>query len=119
MIYAPDLSFFFGNGLVKARQFGITVPIYSTYIAELPVARTLVPDVYYSFPGELTGAQGAVAELSKQAAEIAVNTVEKCANKVTCLKKELSTSGKFDTNGVYKRQIVLKQIKNSEPVMVK
>ncbi|MES2215989.1 MAG: ABC transporter substrate-binding protein [Patescibacteria group bacterium] len=115
-VYAPDVSFFFGNGLTKLRQYGITVPVYSTYVAELPAVRTMVPDVIYSFPGDLSGTQGAVYELSKQAAEIAVEALKSCADSSLCVKNSLISSNKFDEFGVYKRPMILKQIKGGEAV---
>jgi hypothetical protein len=118
-IYAPDINFFFGNGLVKLRQYGVTAPVYSTYVTELPAVRTLVSDVIYSFPGDLSGSEGAVFELSREAAQLAADTVLKCGDSTLCMKGKLNESGKFDEYGVYKRPIILKQIKDGKPEMVK
>ncbi|MEK7095250.1 MAG: ABC transporter substrate-binding protein [Patescibacteria group bacterium] len=110
-IYSPDVAFFFSNGLIKIRQYGIVVPVYGTYVVELPAARPLVQDIYYSFPGDLTGQSGAVYELSKQAALIAIEAVTSCNDSALCIKSKIGSSGKFDEFGVYKRPIILKQIK--------
>ncbi len=115
-IYSPDISFFFANGVSKLRERKVTVPIFTTYVAELPAVRALVPDVYYSFPGDLAGAEGAVYELSKQAAELLSSAVKDCQGDYACVKDKLNSSGNFDVNGIYQRQIILKQIKNGEPV---
>lgn len=111
-IYSPDISFFFASGLIKLRQLGVKAPIYSTYVSELPAVRTLVPEVYYSFPADLIGSEGAIFELSKQSAEILSEYVSACSSSVLCVKDKLLSSGKFDEYGVFKREIVLKQIKN-------
>lgn len=114
-IYSPDISFFFANGLIKLNQQKVSVPVYGTYVVELPAVRTLVPDVIYSFPGDLGGEEGAVYNLSKQVAELLTPIVEECQSTYDCVKQKLDSSGKFDENGVYQRQIILKQIKNNIP----
>jgi hypothetical protein len=113
-IYSPDAAFFFGSGVIKIRQLGVTAPIFGTYVTELPAVRTLVPDVFYSFAGDLGGTQGAVYELSKQAAHIAATTLKECDGDALCVKKKLDSSGMFDSFGVYKRPLILKQVKGSE-----
>ncbi len=110
VIYAPDIAFFFAGGTLKLEQYGIKVPVYSSYVAELPAARTLVPNVNYSFPGDLGGEQGAVYELSKVAAQLAVDVVKECGSNPKCVKEKLTSSGKFDENGIYRRSFVIKQI---------
>ncbi|MDZ4205957.1 MAG: penicillin-binding protein activator [Patescibacteria group bacterium] len=117
-IYAPDISFFFAGGTVKVDQLGLKVPLYTTYVAELPAARLLVEGVIYSFPGNLTGTEGAVFELSKQSVEILVPIVLECKTDVSCVKEKLASSGKFDNFGTIKRPIILKQIKDAQPVMM-
>ena len=92
----------------------MTAPIFGTYVTELPAVRTLVPDVFYSFAGDLGGTQGAVYELSKQAAHIAATTLKECDGDALCVKKKLDSSGMFDSFGVYKRPLILKQVKGSE-----
>ncbi|MEK7185482.1 MAG: penicillin-binding protein activator [Patescibacteria group bacterium] len=118
-IYSPDISFFFASGAAKLEQYKVTAPVFSTYVAELPAVRTLVPNVYYSFPGDITGDQGAVYELSKQASAILTGAVVDCDGEYQCVKNKLVSSGLFNENGVYKRSIVLKQIKGGVPVDVK
>ena len=110
-VYSPDISFFFANGLLKLRQYGVSVPVYSTYVTELPAVKSFVPGVYYSYPSDLTGSKGAVFELSKQAGQILSQYVEECSNSVSCVKEKLINSGKFDEFGVFKRPLILKQIK--------
>lgn len=117
-IYSPDAAFFFGNGVIKLRQLGVKVPIYGTYVTGLPSVRKLVPDVYYSFPGDLLGDQGAVFELSKQAAQIAAEALAGCRDSVLCVKNKLVSSGKFDEFGVYKRPIIMKQVKGDSVIVV-
>ncbi len=118
-IYSPDAAFFFGSGVIKLRQLGVTVPMFGTYVTELPAVRTLVPDVFYSFTGDLGGTQGAVYELSKQAAHIAATTLKECGGDSLCIKKKLDSSGLFDSLGVYKRPLILKQVKGNEVVEVR
>ncbi len=118
-IYSPDAAFFFGSGVIKLRQLGVTVPVFGTYVTELPAVRSLVPDVFYSFAGDLAGTQGAVYELSKQAARIATSALRECDGDASCVKEKLDSSGSFDEFGVYKRPFILKQVKGSEVVEVK
>lgn len=109
-IYSPDISFFFSSGLVKLRQLGVGAPIYSTYVSELPAVREFVPNVYYSFPDNIRGSNGAVFELSKQAASILSGYVENCNGRGDCVKNMITTSKDFDDHGIFKRGFVLKQI---------
>jgi ABC-type branched-subunit amino acid transport system substrate-binding protein len=118
VIYSPDIAFFFANGLAKLRQYAITVPVYSSYVAELPVVRSLVPEVIYSFPGDLAGTEGAVFELSKQSAEIIADVAVECRGVATCAQRKLSALQSFDQFGVYQRPIILKQIKNGVAVEI-
>lgn len=118
-IYSPDVSFFFGSGVVKLTQLGVTVPIYGTYVTELPAVRALVPNVLYSFAGDLPGQNGAVYELAKQAGEILISNIETCQGAETCVKDKLAASGQFDNYGVYKRNLLLKQIKGDKVEVVK
>lgn len=115
-IYVPDIAFFFAGGLSKLKQYGVAAPVYSTYVAELPAVRALVPGVTYSFPADLSGTQGAVYELSKQAAVIALDAVKECKNSASCVKDHLNKSGKFSQYGVYQRTVILKQIKDGKAV---
>ncbi len=115
-IYSPDVSFFFANGVIKLNQQKVVAPIFATYVAELPAVRTLVPNVFYSFPSDLGGAEGAVYNLSKQAALILGGAVESCRGDYDCVKRELDSTGKFDSNGIYQRRIILKQIVNGIPL---
>jgi branched-chain amino acid transport system substrate-binding protein len=118
-IYSPDISFFFAGGMTKLKQFKVSVPVFSTYVTELPVARTLVPEVFYSFPADVTDEQGAVFSLSKQSAVILSAAVLKCSGKTSCVKDELDSSGKFGIDGVFKRDLVLKQIKGGKAELLK
>ena len=118
VIYSPDISFFFAGGVAKLRQFGVVAPVFSTYVAELPVVRTLVPDVFYYFPKDIAEGEGAVFGLSEQAAEILSSAVDECKADTICVQSSLSKSGLFDENGVAKREMILKQVKNGQPVAV-
>jgi len=116
-IYSPDVSFFFGSGLVKLNQQRVIVPVYSTYVVELPAARDLVSGVVYSFPGDLTSGEGAVYGLSRQAAEILKDSIVDCHGNYSCVSNNLQSNGSFNL-GVYQRPIILKQIKEKVPVVL-
>ncbi|MFA6432243.1 MAG: ABC transporter substrate-binding protein [Candidatus Paceibacterota bacterium] len=118
-IYAPDIAFFFAGGTDKLRQLSMTMPVFTTYVAELPSVIPLVEGVYYSFPADITETGGAVYNLSKQAAETLVLYVTACRGDSTCVREKLLASGKFDEAGVYKRGMILKQIVKGEATVVK
>lgn len=109
-IYSPDISFFFANGVQKLADRKIQLPIFSTYVTELPAARPFVPGVFYSFPNNLNGSEGAVYGLSRQATQLLSQAVKKCESKYDCVKKYLDESNQFGTNGISVRSFVLKQI---------
>jgi len=109
-IYSPDISFFFAGATAKLKQLGMTMPVYTTYVAELPSVIPLVDGVYYSFPADIAETGGAVFNLSKQAASTLIPLVAECRGDSDCVKDKLLASGKFDTSGVYKRGMILKQI---------
>ncbi len=114
-IYSVDIAFYFAQGGAKLKQYGITKPVFTSYVAELPAVRELVEGVMYSFPGELPGdGKGAVYELSKEAATLMATTIEECDSQYVCVKR------KFDSvfeSGVKKRSIILKKIVNGVPVV--
>ena len=116
-IYAPDIAFFFAGASAKLKQLSMTMPVFTTYVAELPAVIPLVEGVYYSFPADITANGGAVYGLSKQAAELLAPLVTECSGDPDCVKAKLISSGKFDQYGVYKRDLMLKQIKNAKPVV--
>ncbi|HEX7724621.1 MAG TPA: penicillin-binding protein activator [Candidatus Paceibacterota bacterium] len=121
-IYAPDIAFFFAGATAKLKQLGMSkTPIFTTYVAELPSALPLVEGAMYSFPSDLatgTTTKGAVYELSRQATEMLVPIVISCGAEPLCVKGKLSSTGKFDGNGVYKRQLILKQVVKGEPTVL-
>ena len=117
-IYSPDITFFFANAVPKLKQQKVSVPVYSTYVVELPAARELVPGVTYSFPADLVGTEGAIYELSKQAAEVLAAAAVGCKGDYGCVKEALASSGKFNSSGIYQRPIILKQIKNGLPTAI-
>jgi ABC-type branched-subunit amino acid transport system substrate-binding protein len=122
-IYAPDIAFFFANATAKLKQLKMDkIPVFTTYVAELPSVIPVVEGVTYSFPADLDDAtstsgvgKGAVYELSKQAAETLVPIMLSCGDEPLCVKGKLSSTGKFDGNGVYKRAITMKQILKGVP----
>lgn len=118
-IYSPDAAFFFGSGVIKLRELGVRAPIFGTYVTELPAVRSLVPDVYYSYPGDLGGTQGAVHELSRQAARIAVEALTTCAGDTQCVRERFISSGQFNNSGVYRRPIILKQVQSGDVIEIK
>ena len=126
-IYAPDIAFFFAGATAKLKQLKMgSIPVFTTYVAELPSVIPVVEGVTYSFPANLDeeGAtttsvgRGAVYELSKQAAETLVPIVLSCGDEPLCVKGKLSSSGTFDGNGVYKRGMILKKIVGGVPVVL-
>ena len=117
-IYAPDVSWFFASAIPKLIQQKVVVPVFGTYVVELPAVRDLVPDVFYSFPGDLTGPEGAVYGLAKQAAEVLIANVSACVGDYACVKNKLQTSGQFNQQGIFERPFILKQIKDGQPVII-
>jgi len=117
-VVVTDVTFFFAGGMEKLERFDIQAPVYAQYTIELPAARPLAEGVYYSFPADVEGTQGATFELSKKAGEIANQTLMACGDDSECAIAYLRNSGLFDETGVYKREIVLKQIKNGMPIKV-
>jgi ABC-type branched-subunit amino acid transport system substrate-binding protein len=118
-IVSTDITFFFQQGVNKLNEFNIKSPIYSVYVTELPAVRKLVEGVYYSYPGDLDGEKGATYEISKQSAVLAKAANKLCGNDISCIKKYFIESGKFDSNGVYKRTIILKRIQEGQAMKVK
>ncbi len=117
-IYSPDISFFFASGLAKLREQGVIAPVFSTYVVELPAVREVVADVMYSYPAEIADTEAAVFGLSKRAAELLSQTVLECEGAYQCVHDKLTSSGPFDQNGIYRRSMLLKQIKNSVPTVI-
>ena len=117
-IFVVDISFYFSDGINKLKNFGIKVPVFSPYAVELPAVRTLVEGVYYSFPADITDGKGGVAGLSRQSADLLVRAVTSCGDKPSCVKDFIKKDG-FDGNGTKERTLVLKQIKDGVPVVVK
>jgi branched-chain amino acid transport system substrate-binding protein len=117
-IYSNDIAFYLNNGMEKLQRLGMNQPVYSQYAVELPAVRPLVEGVIYSFPGNIRDDQGAVKNLSHEAAEIAVAAAKKCGTDTACIKDYLNTSGKFDQTGISNRDIVLKTIKNGAPELL-
>ena len=115
-IYSPDITFFYNNAIASMKQISLDVPIFSTSITGLPLARTLVEGVIYSYPTDIEGVNGGVAELSKIATEKLLSTLSACGNDVVCVQKRLVSSGDFDEFGTSKRGITLKQIMNGEVI---
>lgn len=109
-IVVTDISFFFAQGLAELQKFGIDAQVYSSYVVELPAAQQFVHGVKYSFPGDITNDKGATYALSKHAAEIVVDMIGECKNNVQCIKKAVRDSNDFDEHGVFKRNIILKEI---------
>jgi branched-chain amino acid transport system substrate-binding protein len=117
-VYSPDISFFFSGGLTKLRQQKVLVPIFSTYVVELPAAREFVSGVTYSYPVDIDSAQAAVYTLSKQATELLAQAAIDCNSVYTCVKDKLNSSGLFNQNGVSNRSLILKQIKDGVPTII-
>ena len=110
VIYVTDLTFFIHNGLVKLHEQGIEVPVYATYVAELPFVRTLVEGVIFSYPDDLDTTKDGVFSLGHQAAEILIDAIIQCEDKIDCVHDELISSDAFDERGISTRGIGLYQI---------
>jgi hypothetical protein len=125
-IYAPDASFFLAGATAKLKQAGLSkVPVFTTYVAELPTTIPLMEGVMYSFPADVgdgaatsSANKGAVYELSKQTTETLVPIVLSCGAEPLCVKGKLSSTGKFDGNGVFKRDLILKKVVKGTPVIL-
>jgi hypothetical protein len=118
-IYAPDVTFFFSSGIAKMGQLSMKMPVLGTYVVELPIARPFVGNTIYSFPEEVSGVQGGVFELSKEATVLLLKAISTCGNDVACVQKKLVSSGQFDEYGTSKRGMMMKQIVNGEAVVYK
>lgn len=116
-LYVPDMSFFFANGIKKMQELNMNVPVYSTYVVELPAARSLVEGVIYSFPGDMElETEGGVQGLSYEAAQLLDTMINRCNGLFDCILDSLQSDRLFDEYGVSRREIKLKQIKNGEVI---
>lgn len=118
-IFSADITFFFMQGMEKLSLYGIEAPVYAQYGMELPVVRPLGEGVYYSYPRGIEGSQGATYALAREAASIGRSAVAACGADTSCIRKHLVDSGSFDERGLSTRGMLLKQIKNGEPVVVR
>ncbi len=111
-IVVTDISFFFAQGISKMKQFGISAPVYSTYVVELPAVRALVPGVHYSFPQNIANdhGKGAIYVLAGEAYELAKQIVEKCKTDFQCISNTISIDERFDQNGISNRGFEMRQI---------
>lgn len=113
-VFVADISFFFGKGVEKLRQYGMNAPIFAQYTVELPAVRPLTEGVIYSFPADVAG-EGAAYALSKESAAILAMAATECAGDVACAKGKLDASGKFNASGVKIRSLILKRIMGGKP----
>ncbi len=118
-VFSTDITFFFAQGMNKMKSFGMTTPIFSHYVTEIPAVRSMVEGVVYSFPQDITDKRGAVYGLSKQSAEFLVPLVKECSGDYTCIKKKIDASQEFTDTGTKKRELILKTITNGEPVVIR
>ena len=112
-IFVADITFFFGQGVERLKQYNITLPVFSQYAVELPAVRSLVEGIIYSYPADV-GEQGAIFELSKVSAEKLVEYINKCDGEYSCVKESFEDSPDFSNDGVREQSIVLKQIVDSQ-----
>ena len=117
-IVSSDISFFFAQANKELSQYGINVPIYSFYGTELPVVREYVEGVFYSYPATLDVEGGATRQLSRDGAELANKAIKSCGDDISCIKDYLIQTKMFDEYGASNRPLVLKQIKEGNPVVV-
>lgn len=116
-LYSPDMTFFFAGGLNKMVEYDLNVPVYSTYLVELPIARDFVEGVTYSFPGDLhQEKEGGVDVLSKEAASLLISSIDECQRDFGCVLDDLNNYIGFDNEGVSNRAIVTKQIKSGQVI---
>lgn len=117
-IYVADASFFFADGMNKLREMGVDVPVYHVYPTELPAIRELTEGVIYSFPGDVSNDLGLEYNLGKESAELFAGIIGDCNGEFECVSRSFQESREFDEFGVKKRPIVLKQIRNGQPVLM-
>jgi len=117
-LYVPDISFFFSDGMKKLATQGLNVPVYATYVAELPIARSFVNGVTYSFPADMTDGLGGVYGLSKESVELVGPLMNACAGEAVCVKEALVETGLFDEFGTRIRPIHLKKVVGEQVVVV-
>jgi substrate-binding family protein len=115
-IFVSDISFFLVNGLQKLEQIDNQAQVYSLYVTQYFPIRSFVEGVIYSFPGDMTGDEGAEYGLAKEAAEIFKEIVPKCEGEFECVLKRLNDSGDFNEQGISTRPLILKKIKNGQAV---
>ncbi len=109
-IFITDISFFFAGGANKLKANKITAPLFATYEVELPMARSLVNGVIYSFPKDIPGSDGGTYALSKNTAETIFPIALKCKGDASCIKEKLIETTEFNEHGVKKRELTLKRI---------
>ncbi len=115
-IFVTDITFFFGQGTERLKQYDIDLPVFSQYAVELPAVRSMVEGVVYSFPGDL-GEEGALFELSKIAADKLVESILDCKGEYACVRESFADSNDFNEEGVRQQSIVLKKIVNGKAVL--
>ncbi|PIN75722.1 hypothetical protein COV18_02645 [Candidatus Woesearchaeota archaeon CG10_big_fil_rev_8_21_14_0_10_37_12] len=118
-VFVSDLSFFIYNGLVKLRGQENDVPVYGTYVVEMPFVRDLVEGVIFSYPDGIDDEKGGTYSLAYQAADILINAIEQCNGEYACVKNGLETSDKFDDEGISTRNIGLFKIENGAVIKLK
>ncbi len=117
-VFSPDSSFLFAKGISMLHRYGLNQQVYSIYPTEGPSARPLAEGVIYSFPGGMTGTQGATYDLTYDAVTKAIALLKTCGNDKACILKTLQSDPSFDGNGTSTRPIIFKQVKNGQPVLL-
>lgn len=115
-IYSTDIAFIFSNGLPKLRGLGIDLPLYSNYVTEFPSIREVAEGAYYSYPAGINTQESATYGLAKDTAGLFLPLVRECEGELGCVRQALHDSGKFDSQGIMKRKIILKQIQEGQAV---
>lgn len=117
-IFIADVSFFFAQGPRYMKEIGLDVPVYSQYAVEIDSVKPLAEGVIYSFPEKISLGESAIRSIGKEAVQLTTQLLIACGDSYTCMKEKLETSGLFDENGIAKRGLVLKQIKDGKPLLI-
>jgi branched-chain amino acid transport system substrate-binding protein len=113
-LYVPD-AFPLLSGLVKElKAIGVgDKKIYSVYSAQsddiLKILKNSDEALIYSYPD--IDNQEALQYFPSLAAKIILDAVKKCADRIDCVKEEISRANTFDRHGVLAGKITLKTIK--------
>lgn len=118
-VFVSDmLAFTYKQGVQVLKRYGMNQQVYTNYPAEDPSLRALEEGVIYSFPGDISGTEGATYWLTYDAVKKAVDVAKACRSDKSCMIQKLQQDSDFDESGTSTRPIIFKQIVDGEPVVL-